>query len=527
MFGLWWGTLLVSFASSVGATLAFLLSRYLLRGFVQARFGDRLAALNRGVRNDGPFYLLTLRLIPVIPFFLINLLMALTPIPARQFYLYSQLGMLPATLVFVNAGTQLADINQLRDVVAPDVLGALALLALFPLLAKFAAVVIRRRRFRAAWPPPAAVDRNIIVIGAGSAGLVASLIAATVRAKVTLIESTRMGGDCLNTGCVPSKALLRVAREVHAARSGGLLGAARNPVEVDFAAVMQRVRDVIAAIAPHDSVERYTGLGVECIEGRARVISPWEVEVGTRRFAARAIVLATGARPLVPPLPGVENSGYLTSDTLWDLTALPPRLLVLGGGPIGCELAQAFARLGSAVTVVEMAERLLPREDAAVGEMLGHVFRAEGITLHLHCRAERFVAATGRKYLEVSSLALGDAEHFEVEFDEVLLALGRTPNVHGFGLEELGLLDPERGTLEVDDCLQTRLPSIYACGDVVGPYQFTHVASHQAWYATVNALFGSPLKRFAVDYRVIPWCTFTDPEVARVGLSETEAAARG
>ncbi|MEQ8495028.1 MAG: FAD-dependent oxidoreductase, partial [Gammaproteobacteria bacterium] len=527
VFGLFWGTLLVSFASSIGATLAFLLARYLLRGLVQARFGHRLASVNRGVRNDGPIYLLTLRLIPVIPFFLINLLMALTPISTRQFYLYSQLGMLPATVVFVNAGTQLATIDSLGDIASFDVLLALGLLALLPLLARLIAAIARRRRFVAAWPPPTAVDRNVIVIGAGSAGLVASLIAATVRARVTLVESGRMGGDCLNSGCVPSKALLRVAREVHERRTRGLVSSPGSAGDVDFAAVMRRVHEVIDAIAPHDSVERYRALGVECIQGRARVVSPWEVEVDGQRLATRAIVIATGARPQIPPLPGLDDIGYLTSDNVWELTALPRRLLVLGGGPIGCELAQAFARLGSQVTVVEMAERLLPREDPQAGELLAHVFAAEGITLALHCRAERFSADGDTKRVSVRSLALGDAESFEVEFDEVLLALGRTPNTRGFGLEELNLLDPERGTLEVDDYLQTRLPTIYACGDVVGPWQFTHTASHQAWYAAVNALFGSPLKRFAVDHRAIPWCTFTDPEIARVGLSESEAAASG
>ncbi len=526
VFGLLWGTVIVSFASTVGATLAFLLARYLFRGLVQSRFGHRLEAINRGVRNDGPFYLLTLRLIPVVPFFLINLLMALTPISIRNFYLYSQLGMLPATVVYVNAGTQLAAIERVADIASPGVIGALALLALFPLLARLAALLLRRQRFLADFPPPAAVEHNVVVIGAGSAGLVASLIAATVRAKVTLVEAGRMGGDCLNTGCVPSKALLHVARQVHAARSGAAGLAATQP-EVDFPAVMARVREVIETIAPHDSVERYTSLGVDCVPGRARIVSPWEVEVDGRRLSTRSIVVATGASPLVPPLPGLDDVGYLTSETLWDLEHLPARLLVLGGGPIGCELAQAFARLGSEVTLVEMAERLLPREDPQVAEVLEHALRAEGITLHLHCRAERFVLDQKGKSLEVEPLALGETDCFTIAFDEVLLALGRKPNVQGFGLEELGLLDAERGTLPVNDFLQTRLPNIYACGDVVGPYQFTHTASHQAWYATVNALFGGPLKRFAVDYRVIPWCTFTDPEVARVGLSEHEARERG
>ncbi|MCB1747488.1 MAG: FAD-dependent oxidoreductase [Gammaproteobacteria bacterium] len=527
VFGTAWGTLIVSFASTVGATLAFLLSRYLFRDFVQSRFGHRLAAVNRGMRNDGPTYLLVLRLIPVVPFVAVNLLMGLTPIGVGTFYLYSQIGMLPATAIYVNAGTQLASIDSLRDIASPEVLGSLALLAVFPFVAKFLAGWLRRRRLHAAWPPPRAVERNVIVIGAGSAGLVASVIAAAVKARVTLVEGQRMGGDCLNTGCVPSKALLRVAKQVHQARRAEALGIRRMEVEFDFADVMRRVHEVIAAIAPHDSVERFTELGVECVAGHARIVSPYEVEVEGKRLSARSIVLATGARPLVPPLPGLADLPYLTSDNLWSLERLPRRLLVLGGGPIGCELAQAFARLGSQVTVVEMAERLLPREDVEVSELLAHVFAEEGIELALHCKALAFHADAEGYSLEVESLALGDGATHRIAFDDVLVALGRVANVEGYGLEELGVALTPRGTLDVNDYLQTRFPNVFACGDVVGPYQFTHAASHQAWYATVNALFGSSLKRFAVDYRVIPWCTFTDPEVARVGLSEQEARERG
>ncbi|MGE0485715.1 MAG: FAD-dependent oxidoreductase [Gammaproteobacteria bacterium] len=527
VFGTAWGTLIVSFASTVGATLAFLLSRYLFRDLVQARFGHRLAAINRGMRNDGPTYLLVLRLIPVVPFVAINLLMALTPIRVGTFYLYSQIGMLPATAIYVNAGTQLARIDRLGDIASPAVLGSLALLAVFPFVAKFVAAWLRRRRLYVAWPPPPAVERNVIVIGAGSAGLVASVIAAAVKARVTLIESHRMGGDCLNTGCVPSKALLRVAKQVHQARRASTLGIRRMDVEFEFADVMRRVHEVIATIAPHDSVERFTSLGVECLTGHARIVSPYEVEVGGKRLSARSIVLATGARPLVPPLPGLDRVPYLTSDNLWSLEQLPRRLLVLGGGPIGCELAQAFARLGSTVTLVEMAERLLPREDVEVSELLAHVFAEEGISLALHSKALAFHQEGGGFSLEVESLALGDGSTCRLPFDHVLIALGRAANVEGYGLEELGIGLTPRGTVEVNDYLQTRFPNVYACGDVAGPYQFTHAASHQAWYATVNALFGSGLRRFAVDYRVMPWCTFTDPEVARVGLSEQEARERG
>jgi pyruvate/2-oxoglutarate dehydrogenase complex dihydrolipoamide dehydrogenase (E3) component/uncharacterized membrane protein YdjX (TVP38/TMEM64 family) len=522
VFGLWWGTLLVSFASSLGASGAFLMARYLFRGQVQARLGQRLAPINRGIERDGAAYVLTLRLIPLFPFVLVNLLLALTPLRLRTFYLYSQLGMLPATVVYVNAGTQLAAIEQLGDVASPALLISFALLGALPFTAKACVKRLQLRRLHRRHPPPASFDRNVIVIGAGSAGLVAALIATSVRAKVTLIESERMGGDCLNTGCVPSKALLRAARQVHDARQAARLGLVATEIAFDFARVMERVQTVIATVAPHDSIERFTALGVECIQGQARLTSPYTVAVGARELSTRSIILATGAAPVVPPLPGLERVRYLTSDTLWSLRSLPRRLLVLGGGPIGCELAQAFARFGSAVTIVDMAPRLLPREDEDVAAFIATALTAEGITLALGQRAHAF------EHDAESALRCVDAAGHDVRhaFDEVLIAVGRRPRVAGLGLEELGVPLAAGGGLELNPYLETALPSIYACGDLAGPYQFTHTASHQAWYATVNALFGG-FKRFAVDYRVIPWCTFTDPEVARVGYSEAEARSAG
>ena len=526
VFGVLWGTFIVSFASTCGATLAFLMARYLFRGFVQARFGHHLGAINRGITRDGPIYLLTLRLIPIIPFIGINLLMALTPISMRNFYLYSQIGMLPATVVFVNAGTQLARIENLTDIASTPVLVSFALLAIFPFIVKAITALIKRRRFRAKFPPPLQVDRNIIVIGAGSAGLVAAYIAASVKAKVTLIEQNRMGGDCLNTGCVPSKALIKAAKQLHQARVSDRLGILRMDAEFDFSEVMQRIQRVVKAIEPHDSVERYRELGVECIHGRARLVSPYAVEINGQTLSARAIVLATGASPAVPPIPGLADVDYLTSDTLWQLRIQPERLLILGGGPISCELAQAFQRLGSSVTVVEMAERLLPREDPEISDFIQDVFEAEGIVLKLQSTAVSFSGEHGGKRVHCQSPLGDEPHHFDIEFDQVVLALGRRANVEGYGLEELGVPIGDNGAIDVNDHLQTHLPTVFACGDVAGPYQFTHTASHQAWYATVNALFGG-FKRFAVDYRVIPWCTFTDPEVAHVGLNEREAQERG
>jgi pyruvate/2-oxoglutarate dehydrogenase complex dihydrolipoamide dehydrogenase (E3) component/uncharacterized membrane protein YdjX (TVP38/TMEM64 family) len=526
VFGLLWGTLIVSFASSIGATLAFLASRFLFRDAVQRKLGDRLRAINAGVEREGAFYLFTLRLVPVFPFFAINLLMGLTPIRTRTFYWVSQVGMLLGTIVYVNAGTQLAQIDSLKGILSPGLLLSFALLGVFPLLAKKVVDWIKARRVYARWTKPQRFDRNLVVIGAGSAGLVAAYIAAAVKAKVTLVEKHKMGGECLHTGCVPSKALIRTAKLLAQIRHARNYGIRAAQAEVDFAEVMERVHEVIGAIAPHDSVERYTGLGVEVIEGEAKLTSPWTVEVRTggetRTLTTRAIVIAAGGRPLIPPIPGIDDVGYLTSETLWDIRVLPRRLLVLGGGPIGSELTQAFARLGSQVTQVEMLPRILSREDPEVAEMVAQRFRADGVNLLVGHKARRFMVDTGEKVL-IAEHAGADVR---ITFDVLLVAVGRVANTSGYGLEELGIGTTAQRTLQTNEFLETIYPNIYACGDVAGPFQFTHTASHQAWYASVNALFGA-LKRFRADYSVIPWATFTDPEVARVGLNETEAREKG
>ena len=521
LFGVLAGSVVVSFASSIGATLAFLVSRYLLRDMVQGRFGDRLAAINAGISKDGALYLFTLRLVPLFPFFVINLGMGLTPLRTWTFYWISQLGMLAGTLVYVNAGTRLGEIQSLSDILSPGLLLSFALLGVFPLLAKKIAVLVARRRVYRRWTKPATFDRNLIVIGAGAAGLVSAYIAAAVKAKVTLIEEHKMGGDCLNYGCVPSKALIRSAKFVQQVKQARSLGIAHAEVRLDFADVMARVRRVITCVAPHDSVERYRTLGVDVRQGHARITSPWSVSIHGRTLTTRAIIIATGARPLVPPIPGLQEVGYLTSDTVWSLTTLPRRLLVLGGGPIGCELAQCFARLGAEVTLVEMAPRILGREDADVSTAISDALQQDGVRVlngHAALRAE---VVGGEKHLVVSHAGVEAA----LPFDTLLLALGRSPRTEGYGLEELGIPLAPRKTVEVNQYLETLYPNIYACGDVAGPYQFTHTAAHQAWYASVNALFGG-VKRFKVDYSVIPWATFTDPEVARVGLSESEAQAQ-
>jgi len=518
LFGLVWGTIVVSFASSIGATVAFLASRFVLRDWVQAKYGSQLQAINRGVEKEGGFYLFTLRLIPAVPFFVINLAMGLTPMRAGTFYWVSQLGMLAGTLVYVYAGTQLGKIASLGDVLSVELVGAFLLLGFFPLVAKRIVDAYKARRVYARWRRPARFERNLVVIGAGSAGLVSAYIAATVRAKVTLIEKHRMGGDCLNTGCVPSKALLRSAKLLWQIRQAHKYGIRRASAEFDFAEVMERVQRVIRTVEPHDSVERYTSLGVECIRGEAKITSPWTVEVDGRVLTTRSIVIAAGARPVVPPIPGIEQVKVLTSDTVWSLRELPPRLVVLGGGPIGAELAQAFSRLGSKVTQVEMLPRLLAREDPEVSELLRSRFADEGIEVLTGHRAARF---EGPQVLVCEHAG----RERRVEFDALLCAVGRVPNTAGYGLEALGIPVTEARTVQTNEYLQTLYPNIYACGDVAGPYQFTHTASHQAWFAAVNALFGG-LRRFRADYSVIPWATFTDPEVARVGLNETEAKAQ-
>ena len=492
IFGFWKGTLLVSFASSIGATLAFLAARFMLRDSIQNKFGDKLKAINAGVEKDGAFYLFTLRLVPVFPFFVVNLMMGLTSIKTKTFYWVSQIGMLLGTLVFVNIGTQLSKITSLKGLVSPTLLLSFAFLGVLPWLARFVVDAINSRKVYKGFDKPSTFDRNMVVIGAGSAGLVTSLIAAAVKAKVTLIEKHKMGGDCLNTGCVPSKALIKSGKLLHMAGRSEKYGIKKMTTEHDFAQIMDRVKRVIQTIEPHDSVERYTGLGVECLEGTGKILTPWSVEFtahdGKRQvLTTKNIVIAAGARPLVPPIPGLADMKPLTSDNVWELRVQPKRLLVLGGGPIGCELAQAFSRLGSQVTQVEMAPRLMVREDADVSAFVHKQFISEGIDVRLGHKAQRFEMRDGVKTLVASVEGKPDVA---IEFDEVMCALGRVANVTGYGLETIGIALSPRKTVEVNEYLQTKFPNIFAAGDVAGPYQFTHTAAHMAWYAAVNGLFG-------------------------------------
>jgi len=522
MFGLWWGLLLVSFASTIGATLAMLVARFVLRDQVSRRFERQLNGINKGVEREGAFYLFTLRLVPLFPFFAINLIMGLTKISVPVYFVVSQIGMLAGTLVFVNAGTQLAQVESLAGIISPELLLSFALLGVFPLLGKKLVDIVRARRVLARWDKPKTFDRDVIVIGAGSGGLVAALIVATVKGKVTLIEKHKMGGDCLNTGCVPSKALIRSAKLAADMNRGPALGFRKMKPDFDFADVMDRVQRIIKTIEPHDSVERFEGLGVNVAIGEAKILSPWSVAVNDQVLTTRSIIIATGAAPFVPPIKNIEAVDYLTSDNLWDIREMPGRMIVLGGGPIGTELAQALNRLGSQVTQVEMAPRIMSREDPEISMMVTGSLEAEGVEVLVNHTAREVLVEKGEKFLLVST---NDGQEKRVAFDHLLVAVGRKANVAGFGLEELGVGITPQGTIEVDDYLRTNYLNIYAVGDVAGPYQFTHTASHMAWFAAVNALFGTFWK-FAVDYSVIPWCTFTSPEVARVGISETEAQAQ-
>jgi pyruvate/2-oxoglutarate dehydrogenase complex dihydrolipoamide dehydrogenase (E3) component/uncharacterized membrane protein YdjX (TVP38/TMEM64 family) len=527
IFGLLWGTVIISFAASIGATLAFLASRFLFRDAIQRRFGDKLAAINRGVEREGAFYLFALRLVPAFPFFVINLVMGLTPMKTRTFYWVSQLGMLAGTIVYVNAGTQIAQIESLAGLVSPGLIGSFVLLGLFPLAAKRIVDWLKARKVYARWTKPARFDRNMVVIGAGSAGLVSAYIGAAVKARVTLVEKHKMGGDCLNFGCVPSKALIRSAKFLSHVKRAREFGIRTASADFSFKDVMERVHRVIRTVEPHDSAERYSGLGVDVVQGEARITSPWSVEItrpdGSRQtLTTRSIVIAAGARPLVPPIPGIDEVGYVTSDTVWALRELPRRLVVLGGGPIGCELTQCFARFGAKVTQVEMLPRIMIREDPEVSELVARRFRQEGIDVRVNTKAKRFKVVNGEKIM----VAEHDGKDVEIPFDVLLCAVGRVARTEGYGLQELGIPVTRQRTVEVNEYLQTVYPNIYACGDVAGPYQFTHTAAHMAWYCAVNALFGR-FRKYKVDYSVVPWATFTEPEVARVGLNETEAKERG
>ena len=522
IFGLLWGTVLVSFASVIGASCAFLVSRHILRDTIQNRYGDRLRTINEGCEKDGAVYLFTLRMVPLFPFFLINLLMGLTPMRLGMFFIVSQIGMLPGTIVYVNAGTQIAKIDSLGSILSPALIASFVLLGIFPLISKKIIDAFKARKALGKYKKPKKFEFNTVVIGAGSAGLVAAYIAAAVKAKVALIEKAKMGGDCLNTGCVPSKAIIRTAKFLSHQKRSKEFGVHTASAEFDFKEVMDRVRSIIGVIEHHDSVERYTGLGVDCFAGHATIESPYCVDVDGQKLTTRSIVIASGAEPAVPPLPGIDDVNYYTSDTIWEINELPKRLLVLGGGPIGCELSQAFVRLGSNVTQVQRLSRIMPREDTEYSEMVLKQFIEDGVDVRLEHQAKEFITENGANVLVCEH----NGDEVQIEFDTLLVAVGRRARISGFGIDQLGIELSSNRTIEVNEFLETNFPNIYAVGDVAGPYQFTHFGAHQATSAATNALL-RPFYRRRVDYSVIPWATFTEPEVARVGLNEQEAKQKG
>lgn len=518
LFGFWTGLIAVSFASTIGATLAFLVARFLLRDSIQNKFGEKLRTFNEGVEKDGAFYLFTLRLVPIFPFFLINLVMGLTPIKTLTYFVVSQLGMLLGTAVYVNAGRQISQIDSLQGILSPGLIASFALLGILPFIARFIVDSLNAKKIYKRFKKPTSFDYNMVAIGGGSAGLVTTYISAAVKARVALIEKHKMGGDCLNTGCVPSKALIKSATVIQMAKNAQNYGIDSMDVKFDFAKIMERVQGVIKKIEPHDSIERYEGLGVECITGAAKILSPWEIEVDGKIITTQNITIATGARPFVPPIPGLDKINYLTSDNLWGLRELPRKFIVLGAGPIGLELAQCFNRFGSEVYIIEMGERVLSIEDPEVSKFIENKLKSEGVNILTGHKAKEFK--------EGILICDKDGTDVEIEFDQVLVAVGRKANVTGFGLEELGVNLRSNGTIESDDFLRTNYPNIFVCGDVTGPFQLTHTAAHQAWYCAVNGLFGK-FKKFKVDYSVIPWCTYLDPEVATVGLNEQAAKKKG
>jgi dihydrolipoamide dehydrogenase len=518
LFGFSVGLLSVSFASTIGATLSFLAARFLLRDSIQEKFGNKLKTFNQGIEKDGAFYLFTLRLIPLFPFFVINLLMGLTTIKTITFAIVSQVGMLLGTAVYVNAGSQISQINSLKEILSPSLIFSFALLGILPFIAKFFVEKLKAKKVYKRFKRPSKFDYNMVAIGGGSAGLVTTYIAAAVKAKVALIEKNKMGGDCLNTGCVPSKALIKSATVIQTAKNSKKYGIDAIDVHFDFSKIMERVQDVIKKIEPHDSIERYEGLGVECITGAAKILSPWEIEVNGKVITTQNITIATGARPFVPPILGLENVEYLTSDNLWQLRELPKNFIVLGAGPIGLELAQCFNRFGSNVSIIEMGERVLSIEDPEVSTFIEKKLISEGVHVLTGHKAKEFK--------KDSLICEHNAQDVEIPFDKVLIAVGRKANVSGFGLEELGVSLRKNGTIEADEFLRTNYPNIFVCGDVTGPFQLTHTAAHQAWFCAVNGLFGK-FKKFKVDYSVIPWCTYLDPEVATVGMNEQTAKKEG
>ena len=523
LFGLLTGVLLVSFASSLGALIAFWAARFFLHDYIQSKYKDRLTVINDKIKQQGHWYLLFIRLVPAFPFFLVNVLMGLTPIRAGSYYLVSQIGMLPATIIYVNAGTELAKISSPQDILSWPLLISLTLLGLLPFITQGLVKLLTLKRLYAKWRKPKQFDYHTIVIGAGAAGLVSAYTSATLQAKVALIEQSEMGGDCLNTGCVPSKSILRTAKFVADLSRHQEFGIDEAHYKLQFSNIMRRVHNTVATIAPKDSIQRYSTLGVDCFSAEASLISPWQVELNQpakHTLTAKNIIVASGAQPAIPTITGLDEVDYYTSDSIWNLTTLPQELLIIGAGPIACELGLAFARLGTKVTLVNRGERILANEDHHAAQLLHDKLTQAGLRILNNFFSDEFSHQHDMKCL----VGKHEGQSIRLNFTHLLLAVGRTANTAALAALDIDI--NQRGQIVTNQFMQTNYPNIYACGDVTSPLQYTHSASHQAWYAAFNALF-RPLKQFKCALANIPRAIYTDPEIASLGITEQQAIEQG
>jgi pyruvate/2-oxoglutarate dehydrogenase complex dihydrolipoamide dehydrogenase (E3) component/uncharacterized membrane protein YdjX (TVP38/TMEM64 family) len=569
VFGIVVGTITVSIASTLGATAAFLLGRTLARPWIEARVAHRpkFRALDEAVRRQGFKIVLLTRLSPIFPFNLLNYTFGLTRVSLRDYILASWIGMLPGTVMYVYLGTTL---KTLADLAAGNVPTSVGQQVLFGagLVATVAVTVLitrlARKALQEAIPPPTRQTEplahgdlampntvqvlpddvhnqtlvanvhprdwvnpqpqsryNLVVIGAGTGGLVCAAGAAGLGARVALVEKHLLGGDCLNVGCVPSKALLRAARAYADVRDAAGFGVTVPPgAKVDFPAVMERMRRLRAGISPNDSAARFHSLGVDVFLGAAHFTGPDAVEVNGQTLRFARAVIATGGRPIQPPIPGLAEAGFQTNETIFSLMELPRRLAVIGAGPIGCELVQAFARFGSQTFLVGKQPQILPREDPDAAQLVETALQHDGVQLLLGHDLRRVERSGGERVLCLES----PHGPKEIRVDDILVAVGRVPNVDGLNLEAAGVAHDSRIGVQVDDRLRTTSPRIYAVGDVCSRYQFTHAADAMARLAIQNALFFGGARLSALT---IPWCTYTDPEIAHVGLYERQAQEQG
>lgn len=564
VFGVALGSVCVSISATLGATAAFLVGRYLARDAIARKIEkhEKFATIDRAVADEGWKIVLLTRLSPVFPFTLLNYAFGLTRVKLSHYVLASWIGMIPGTVMYVYLGSLvnvgaghrqrttgewvLYGVGLLATVTVTVFVTRLARRALAKKIGSTetvqsskeimsvpsAPVLVRPADAHNArlvsnvhppdWQNPSpAPCYNLVVIGAGTAGLVTAAGAAGLGAKVALVEKSLLGGDCLNVGCVPSKAVIRSGRAVFDAKEAGPFGVrVGKPVEIDFSAVMERMRKLRADLSPHDSAQRFANLGVDVFLGEARFASPDTVEVAGQTLRFKRAVIATGARAVEPPILGLAEAGYLTNETVFNLTQRPARLAVIGGGPIGCELAQAFQRLGSQVSLLHKNAHLLDREDMEAAALVQKAFIREGVALHLNATITRVERSAGGKLVYYE--AQGKEETLAV--DEILAGAGRAPNIEGLNLEAAGVRYDRRKGVLVNDCLQTSNPHIYGAGDVCLAWKFTHAADFSARIVIQNALF---LGRKKASTLTMPWCTYTDPEIAHVGLYERDARERG